>query len=117
MAYAKTITQAVTISGSAEHFTSAHPLIRSLGLSYQYGWGATITLTQSYSTTVDKGPANMEFCVIKQNIWWEKSGYCPMYGPSGYGGLSTMNATLWQSGTKEEAERRDHRYSIRARSY
>lgn len=46
-----------------------------------------------------------------------KDGYCPTYGPSGYAGLSRMSATRWQSGTKEAAEKNDHRYTVWARSY
>ncbi len=117
IAYSTAITKNLTVGSGGDKFNGGHPLVRALSLSFQYGVTATVTTTQSYSTTVSQGPANVEVCIEKQNLWLVKQGHCATYGPSGYAGLAGMSATLWQSGSKETAEKNDHRYRTRSRAY
>lgn len=115
--YQKSVTWAVSIGGSGAALPQAHPLLRALSISGQYGQTATVTLAQSYTMTVDAGPSDMQFCVEKQNFWREKGGFFLGYANTGYIGLQDMLMTRWASGTKEDAERVDHRYRLGSKRY
>lgn len=67
----------------------------------EYGQTAGITRTLSYSMTVDAGPNDLEFCIVKQNFWREKKGFCLSYMPDGFAGLQTMVLPYWSSGSRE----------------
>ncbi|MCO5297141.1 MAG: hypothetical protein M9921_09820 [Fimbriimonadaceae bacterium] len=110
--YETSITWAVKVGLSGEALAKAHPLLRALSISGEYGQTASVTRTQSYSMTVNPGPNNLQFCIEKQNFWRHKTGFFLAYGDNGFLGIRDMQMDRWASATKEDAERNDHRYRL-----